>query len=36
MLATFNRFGPLAGLTLALVAMVGWMGLIGYAAIKLF
>jgi len=36
MLATFNRVRPLAGLTLALVAMVGWMGLLGYVAIKLF
>jgi hypothetical protein len=35
-LATLNRFGPLAGLTLALVAMVGWIGLLGYVAIKLF
>jgi hypothetical protein len=36
MLATFNRVRPLAGLTLALVATVGWIGLLGYAAIKLF
>jgi hypothetical protein len=36
MLATFNRVWPLAGLTLALVATVGWIGLLGYVAIKLF
>ena len=31
-----HRVGPLAGLTLGLVAMVGWIGLLGYVAIKLF
>jgi hypothetical protein len=36
MLATFHRIGPLAGLTVALVATVGWIGLLGYVAIKLF
>jgi len=36
MLATFHRVWPLAGLTVALVATVGWIGLIGYVAIKLF
>jgi hypothetical protein len=36
MLATFHRVGPLAGLTLGLVAMVGWIGLLGYVAIKYF
>ena len=36
MLATLHRVGPLAGLTLALVATVGWIGLMGYVAIKLF
>ena len=36
MLATFNGVWPLAGLTLALVATVGWIGLLGYVAIKLF
>ncbi len=34
--ATFNRFGPLAGLTLGLVAMVGSIGVLGFVAIKLF
>jgi len=36
MLATFHRIGPLAGLTIALVATFGWIGLLGYLAIKLF
>jgi len=36
MLATLHRVGPLAGLTLALAAMVGWMALLGFVAIKLF
>ena len=36
MLATLHRVGPLAGLTFALVATVGWMALLGYVAIKLF
>jgi hypothetical protein len=36
MLATFHRVGPLAGLTVALVAMVGWMALLGYVAIEIF
>ena len=36
MLATIHRFWPLAGLTLALVATVGWIALLGYVAIKLF
>ncbi len=35
MLATFHRLRPLAGLTVALVATVGWIGLLGYLAIKL-
>jgi hypothetical protein len=35
-LAAFNRVRPLAGLTLALVATVGWIALLGYVAIKLF
>jgi hypothetical protein len=34
--ATFHRIGPLAGLTVALAATVGWIGLLGYVAIKLF
>jgi len=34
--AVIHRVGPLAGLTLAMVATVGWIGLLGYAAIKLF
>jgi hypothetical protein len=34
-LAEFHRVWPLAGLTVALVATVGWMGLLGYVAIKL-
>jgi len=36
MRATFHRIGPLAELTVTLVAMVGWVGLLGYVAIKLF
>jgi hypothetical protein len=36
MLAIFHRVGPLAGLTVALVAMVGWMALLGYVAIEIF
>ncbi len=36
MLATLHRVGPLTGLTVALVATVGWMALLGYVAIKLF
>jgi len=32
----FHRVGPLAGLTVALVATVGWIGLLGYVEIKLF
>jgi hypothetical protein len=35
-LATFHRVGPLAGLTLGLIATVGWIGLLGFVAIKLF
>ena len=35
-LATFCRVWPLTGLTLALVATVGWIALLGYVAIKLF
>jgi hypothetical protein len=35
-LAAFNRISALAGLTLALVATVGWIALLGYVAIKLF
>ena len=35
MLAELYRVWPLVGLTLALVATVGWMGLLGYVAIKL-
>jgi hypothetical protein len=35
MLAAFHRVWPLAGLTLALVATVSWIGLLGYVAIKL-
>ena len=33
--AEFDRVWPLAGLTLALVATVSWIGLLGYVAIKL-
>ena len=33
-LAVFHRVWPLAGLTLALVATIGWIGLLGFAAIK--
>ena len=36
MRAAFNHVGPLAGLTVALVATIGWIGLLGYVAIKLF
>jgi hypothetical protein len=36
MRAMYHRVRPLAGLTLALVAIVGWMGLLGYVAIKVF
>ena len=36
MLATLHRVGPLAGLTLGLIATVGWIGLLGFVAIKLF
>jgi len=35
MLAVFHRVWPLAGLTLALVATVSWIALLGYVAIKL-
>ena len=35
-LATFYRIGPLAGLTVALIATVGWITLLGYVAIRLF
>jgi len=35
MLAAFHRVWPLAHLTLALVATVSWIGLLGYVAIKL-
>jgi hypothetical protein len=36
MRAVIHRVGPLAGLTVALIATVGWIGLLGYVAIKLF
>jgi hypothetical protein len=32
----FHRVGPLAGLTVALVATVGWIGLMSYLAIRIF
>jgi len=35
MLTLLNRVWPLAGLSVALVATVAWMGLLGYALIKL-
>ena len=35
-LALFYRAMPVASLAATLVAMVGWMGLLGYVAIKLF
>jgi hypothetical protein len=35
-LAEFHRVWPLAGLTLAMLAAVGWIGLLGYVVIKLF
>jgi len=35
MLTLLNRAWPLAGLSVALVATVAWMGLLGYALIKL-
>jgi hypothetical protein len=31
----FNRFRPLAGLTLGLIVTVAWFGLVGYGLIKL-
>jgi hypothetical protein len=34
-LAMVHRVWPLASLALALFATVGWMGLLGYVAIKL-
>ena len=34
--AVFDRVWPVTGLTLALFATVGWMGLLGYVAIRLF
>jgi hypothetical protein len=35
-LAVFHRVWPMAGLTLAMLAAVGWMSLLGYVVIKLF
>jgi hypothetical protein len=36
MRAIFHSAAPLAGLTLALVVTVGWIGLLGYVVIKVF
>jgi hypothetical protein len=36
MLAAFHRALPLAGLTVGLVAVIGWLGVMGYLLIKLF
>jgi hypothetical protein len=35
MVTLFNRVGPLAGLTLGLIATMAWIGLVGYGLIKL-
>ncbi len=35
-LTLFHRAMPVAGLAVALIATVAWMGLLGYMAIKLF
>lgn len=35
-LTLFHRAMPVAGLAIALIATVAWIGLLGYVAIKLF
>ena len=36
MRAVIHRVGPLATLALGLIVTVGWIGLLGFVAIKLF